>query len=76
MDFSGHYTNQDPSWFVPEDENELSDRPMQLTASGMFMLYGESAGEAASNGLLGRVVDTVNRARDIAHAIWNVGWRR
>lgn len=76
LDFTGNYTNQNPGWFVPEDENELGDRPMQLTASGMFMPYGESGGEAASNGLLGRVVDTVNTARDIAHVIWNVGWRR
>ncbi|KAF8248623.1 hypothetical protein K440DRAFT_599902 [Wilcoxina mikolae CBS 423.85] len=27
-------------------------------------------------GLLGRAVDAVNTARDIAHVLWNVGWRR
>jgi hypothetical protein len=42
----------------------------------MFMPYAEGEGEPASPGLLGRVVDTVNTARDIAHVIWNVGWRR
>ncbi|KAK2811986.1 hypothetical protein FQN50_001694 [Emmonsiellopsis sp. PD_5] len=31
--------------------------------------------ENANFGLLGKVVDTVNTARDIAHVIWNVGWR-
>jgi hypothetical protein len=76
LDFTGHYTHRDQPWFVPEDEDELADRPLRLTSSGMFMPYGESEGEPASNGLLGRVVDTVNTARDIAHVIWNVGWRR
>lgn len=27
-------------------------------------------------GLFGRAVDAVNTARDIAHVLWNVGWRR
>ena len=76
LDFASHYTNQDRGWFVPKDANELSARSMQLTGSGMFMPYGESGGEATSNGPLGRVVDTVNTARDIAHVIWNAGWRR
>ncbi|KAJ5112080.1 hypothetical protein N7532_000125 [Penicillium argentinense] len=75
LDFTGHYRRDQP-WFVPEDENEPASRPMRLTASGMFMPYSEGEGEPASNGLLGRVVDTVNTARDIAHVIWNVGWRR
>lgn len=77
LDFTGHYRTQDQPWFV-EDENE-TDRPLHLTSSGMFMPYGEgeeSEGESIGNGLFGRVVDTVNTARDIAHVIWNVGWRR
>jgi hypothetical protein len=44
----------------------------------MLMPY-EEAGPAASGsseGIFGRVVDTVNTARDIAHVIWNVGWRK
>lgn len=47
---------------------------MRRTESGMFMPYDddETPGNA---GILGRVVDTVNTARDIAHVIWNVGWR-
>ncbi|KAI5808126.1 hypothetical protein DFH27DRAFT_544598 [Peziza echinospora] len=30
----------------------------------------------APAGLLGRAVDAVNTARDIAHVLWNVGWRK
>ncbi|KAJ4186645.1 hypothetical protein NW759_016934 [Fusarium solani] len=29
-----------------------------------------------TDGIFGRVIDTVNTARDIAHVIWNVGWRK
>jgi hypothetical protein len=50
---------------------------MRRTPSGMFMPYNEDEEESILNmGLFGRVVDTVNTARDIAHVIWNVGWRR
>ena len=48
---------------------------LRRTPSGMFMPYEDEEGVAA-NGLLGKVVDTVSTARDIAHVIWNVGWRR
>lgn len=47
---------------------------MKRTESGMFMPYEE--GETASEGIVGFVIDTVNTARDIAHVVWNVGWRR
>lgn len=47
---------------------------MKRTESGMFMPYEE--GEKASEGIVGFVLDTVNTARDIAHVVWNVGWRR
>ncbi|KAI1639450.1 protein phosphatase type 1 complex subunit Hex2/Reg1 [Biscogniauxia mediterranea] len=48
---------------------------MRRTESGMLMPYEE--GEPQGNdGIIGRVIDTVNTARDIAHVIWNVGWRR
>ena len=50
---------------------------MRRTPSGMFMPYDEDEDDAAlEKTLFGRVVDTVNTARDIAHVIWNVGWRR
>ncbi|KAK1687710.1 protein phosphatase type 1 complex subunit Hex2/Reg1 [Colletotrichum godetiae] len=57
--------------------NSLNAEPagMRRTSSGMFMPYEE--GESSSNeGIIGRVIDTVNTARDIAHVIWNVGWRK
>lgn len=58
--------------------SSLSAEPagMRRTASGMFMPYveGEPAG-GGNGGLVGRVIDTVNTARDIVHVIWNVGWR-
>lgn len=62
----------------PSSEDEYDPGPgMRRTPSGMFMPYDEDEEEAAMNtGLFGRVVDTVNTARDIAHVIWNVGWRR
>ena len=47
---------------------------MRQTSSGMFMPVEE--GETSENaGIVGRIIDTVNTARDIAHVIWNVGWR-
>jgi hypothetical protein len=49
---------------------------MRRTPSGMFMPYEEDEDDVVSDGLFGRVVDTVNTAKDIAHVIWNVGWRR
>jgi len=49
---------------------------MRRTPSGMFMPYEEDEDDVVSDGLFGKVVDTVNTAKDIAHVIWNVGWRR
>lgn len=63
----------------PQSEDEYDPGPgLRRTPSGMFMPYDEDEDdEAAMNHtLFGRVVDTVNTARDIAHVIWNVGWRR
>ncbi|KAI9172017.1 hypothetical protein HJFPF1_01509 [Paramyrothecium foliicola] len=53
----------------------LSNDPagMRRTASGMLMPI--EAGDSTGDGIFGRVIDTVNTARDIAHVIWNVGWR-
>ncbi|KAM5356217.1 hypothetical protein ACJ41O_002863 [Fusarium nematophilum] len=48
---------------------------MRRTPSGMFMPYEEGEG-SSTDGIFGRVIDTVNTARDIAHVIWNVGWRK
>ena len=50
---------------------------LRRTPSGMFMPYeDEDEDDIGNAGLLGRVVDTVNTAKDIAHVIWNVGWHR
>ena len=72
--------------------NSLAAEPsgMRRTASGMFMPkdQGEPARgrdededededeEKRNGGLVGRVIDTVNTARDIIYVIWNVGWRK
>ncbi|KAK2926298.1 Nitrogen regulatory protein areA, GATA-like domain [Fusarium oxysporum f. sp. vasinfectum] len=58
-----------------------SDRPceepagMRRTLSGMSMPY-EERGASLEDGILDRVIDTVNTARDIAYVIWSVGWRK
>lgn len=50
---------------------------MRRTPSGMFMPYDEDEDDTSSElGLFGRVSETINTARDIAHVIWNVGWRK
>jgi hypothetical protein len=59
------------------DSPDINGQPsgMRRTPSGMFMPE-EEEDAAVSDGLFGKVVDTVNTAKDIAHVIWNVGWRR
>ncbi|KAI2629046.1 hypothetical protein GGS21DRAFT_527198 [Xylaria nigripes] len=58
-----------------EEEEQQQLAGMHRTESGMFMPYDEGESQA-NDGIIGRVIDTVNTARDIAHVIWNVGWRR
>jgi len=72
--YHDYYTS--PSTY--DEQSELSERGMRRTPSGMFMPYGEDEDEdlAVEAGLFGRVIDTVNTAKDIAHVIWNVGWRK
>jgi hypothetical protein len=48
---------------------------LRRTASGMFMPFEENEEELPPPGLIGKIVDTVNTARDIAHVVWNAGWR-
>lgn len=59
-----------------DEEAEMENRGLRRTPSGMFMPYNGDEEELANHGVLGKVIDTVNTARDIAHVIWNVGWRR
>lgn len=62
----------------PTDEDADAEHSgLRRTPSGMFMPYeDEDEDDVGNAGLLGRVVDTVNTAKDIAHVIWNVGWHR
>ena len=66
----------EPSLLRSPSTGSLLDEPvgMRRTPSGMFMPFDE--GEGSGDGIFGRVIDTVNTARDIAHVIWNVGWRK
>lgn len=83
------FYDPDTDWATPAPDHDsddlhgstsssaLADEPagMRRTPSGMFMPYEEGQG-ANGEGIFGRVVETVNTARDIAHVIWNVGWRK
>ena len=69
------YPREDPECVNDDSAEALEGSGLRRTPSGMFMPYDEED-EYASTGLLGKVVDTVNTAKDIAHVIWNVGWRR
>jgi hypothetical protein len=48
---------------------------MRRTPSGMFMPFEDNEEEQQPPGFIGKIVDTVNTARDIAHVVWNAGWR-
>ena len=56
---------------------DYSEDGMRRTNSGMLMPYGdEDEDDLMAVGLFGRVSETINTAKDIAHVIWNVGWRK
>ena len=57
------------------DESRLQEG-LRRTPSGMFMPIEEDEDDMVAAGLFGKAVDTVNTFKDIAHVIWNVGWRR
>ncbi|KAG9973448.1 hypothetical protein KCU78_g23125, partial [Aureobasidium melanogenum] len=59
-----------------EDEDGQEGSGMRRSASGMFMPYEEDEDDIVAAGLFGKVSDTLNTAKDIAHVIWNVGWRK
>lgn len=78
----------DASWFpdrkaeTHRNDDKDGDQSSYQTSSGVFVPFGyedeEEAGEDDADrmdyGIFGKVIDTVNTARDIAHVIWNVGW--
>ncbi|KAM5446226.1 protein phosphatase regulator [Microsporum audouinii] len=69
--------------------SSTSEQGKYHSSAGVFMPfgYGDSSSDGeyewsdeveegnSSRGVIDRVIDTVNTARDIAHVIWNVGWR-
>ena len=62
---------------APLDDGDTGVEGMRRTNSGMYMPYDEDEEDdimAAS--LFGKVSETLNTAKDIAHVIWNVGWRK
>lgn len=74
---AGAYGNKRPS--TPTASDPYSEREesngLRRTASGMFMPFEDNEEEPQPPGLIGKIVDTVNTARDIAHVVWNAGWR-
>lgn len=58
---------------ISDDEDNAS---LRRTNSGMFMPYEQDEDDVVAAGLFGKVNDTINTAKDIAHVIWNVGWRK
>jgi hypothetical protein len=72
----GTMASHDRASEAAHDEDAEERDGMRRTPSGMFMPYEEDEDDVVAAGLFGRVVDTVNTAKDIAHVIWNVGWRR
>lgn len=59
-----------------DDDSEFNDQGLRRTNSGMFIPYEEDEDDLVAAGLFGKVSDTINTAKDIAHVIWNVGWRK
>lgn len=58
-----------------DESDDVEHSGLRRTPSGMFMPY-EDEDDSANASIFGKVVDTVNTAKDIAHVIWNVGWHR
>lgn len=58
------------------DDGDEVGPSLHRTSSGMFMPLDDEDDDDYGGGIIGKVLDTVNTAKDIAHVIWNVGWRR
>ena len=60
-----------------DDDAHWSKNGMRRTPSGMLMPFEEGQDDSmVASGFIGRVVDTVNTARDICYVLYNVGWRK
>lgn len=66
------YPSHRSSSWLGESEDEF-DIDQDLT-SGDALPYED--GDFSDTGVFDKMVDAVNTAKDIAHVIWNVGWRR
>lgn len=83
-DFDGVYRDQsqlaendlDQAHTPPVDDLDLDGTGVRRTASGMFLPCDDMELPTPNDGVFSRILDTVNTARDIAHVIWNVGWRK
>ena len=67
-------TTSDPYSLRSSDASSSASGGLRRTASGMFMPFEENEEDALPPGFIGRVVETVNTARDIGHVIWNAAW--
>lgn len=68
-----------PEMSLAQQGEEIGSHGLRRTPSGMFMPFDDDEDDEdilANTGILGRFVEGVNTARDIAHVIWNVGWRK
>jgi hypothetical protein len=71
----GTPTASDPYSFRRSGSSaSLESGELRRTPSGMFMPFEGDEEEPLPPTLIGRVVDTVNTARDIGHVIWNAAW--
>lgn len=64
---------------TPETEDQGASDGMRRTPSGMFMPFDEdddNNNAVEPDGIVGRVVNTVNTAKDICYVLYNVGWRK
>jgi hypothetical protein len=85
---TGAFTNNKESMAVTQDRPQnlymygpsLSLGCDQLdrrrTPLDMFMLNERDKDEVAPEGLVEKMLDTVNVAKDIGYMFWNVGWKR
>ena len=70
-----HSLSPAPSGPFTDEDEEMESRGLRRTASGMFMPYDDNEEECGADGVMGKVVNVVNTAKDILHVVWNVGWQ-
>lgn len=84
-DFDGVYGGQsqasetdtlEPSETPLTDDLDPDSTGLRRTQSGIFLPCDDVELPTPNEGVVSRILDTVNTARDIAHVIWNVGWRK